>query len=186
MFGAVLAIMVLVGIPAYVYTDLAAARERNDDMRKLLRQMDRASELLAKNKSARQALDLRYARPAPALASFIESAASANGLEVPKSTDRADLKGKEHTERITEVEMRKVNLKPLVDMLEHIERSGHPVAVSKLSIKKRAGAPDQYDVRISVSAYDRNNAPPRPDADKTKKADDKGKAADKDAKGKEL
>jgi hypothetical protein len=120
--------------------------------------MSKASELLALRRSERAALDLRYARPAPALASFLESAATANGLEVPESTDRPSLEGKGYTERITVVKMRSVNLKPLVKMLEKIERSGHPVAITQLQIKARASSPDLYDVQLGVSAYDREGA----------------------------
>ena len=96
--------------------------------------------------------------PAPALASFLESAASANGLEVPESSDRPNVEGKGYTERITVVKMRSVNLKPLVKMLEKIERSGHPVAVTQLQIKARASSPDLYDVQLGASAYDRQGA----------------------------
>ena len=150
-FGA----LVLLGVPAYVYADLSASRSRNEEMRELLDRMGKASELLALRRSERAALDLRYARPAPALASFLESAATANGLEVPESTDRPDVEGKGYTERITVVKMRSVNLKPLVKMLEKLERSGHPVAITQLQIKARASSPDLYDVQLGVSAYDR-------------------------------
>ena len=177
--GAVFGLFLFIGIPAYIYNDLATSRKTNDDIRKLLRDMDRAGELLAKRKSEKVALDLRYASPAPALASFIETAASANGLEVPESTDRPDNKGKGYTERVTVVKMRKVNLKPLVQMLEKIERSGHPVSLSMLSIKTRASAPDLYDVQLAVSAFDKVGATGEDtkgkDSDKTKKPKSKEK-----------
>jgi general secretion pathway protein M len=154
--GGVFALMIFLGLPIYVYTGLSEARERNDEIREVMRRMNRASELLAKRKSERLALDLRYAKPAPALASFIEKAASANGLEVPESTDQSPrpIDGG-YTERATTVKLRKVNLKPLVKMLERIERSGHPVSISALSIKAKASGPDLYDVTLAVSAFDK-------------------------------
>jgi hypothetical protein len=42
-------------------------------------------------------------------------------------------------------------------MLEKLERSGHPVAITQLSIKARASAPDSYDVKLAVSAYDKKS-----------------------------
>jgi general secretion pathway protein M len=43
----------------------------------------------------------------------------------------------------------------IAKFLEAIEKSGHPVAVSRLNIRKRAGEPDSYDVEVGVSAFDR-------------------------------
>jgi general secretion pathway protein M len=156
--GIVVLAFIFLGIPAYGYGELWGAREHNEDIRQLLGRMDKASELLAKRKRERQARALLYAKPAPALASFIESMAQAYGIQVPESTDRPDVVGKGFTERVTVVKMRKVNLMPLVKMLEKIERSGHPVAVTMLTIKARATVPDEYDVQLGVSAYDKKGA----------------------------
>lgn len=155
LLGIVFGLIVLLGGPIYVFSTLSDARERNDEMREALRQMERGRELFAKRRAEQAALALRYAKPAPPLASFIESAARENGLDVPESTDRPDVQGKGFTERVTVVKMKQVNLKPLVKMLERIERSGHPVAITMLDIKARATGPDLYDVTLGVSAYDK-------------------------------
>ena len=151
LFGA----LIFLGLPIYIYSDLAGARDRNEEIREVLRRIAKADELLQKRKGERLALDLRYAKPAPALATFIEGAASANGLEVPESTDRPPVQGTGYTERITSVKLRAVGLRPFVQMLEKIERSGHPVQVSQLSIKTKASGPDLYDVSMQVSAFDK-------------------------------
>jgi hypothetical protein len=154
--GSVFGAMIFLGLPVYFYSNLSDARARNQDIRDVMRRMDKASDLLAKRRGERLALDLRYAKPAPALASFIEKAASANGLEVPESTDQQTIEGKGYKERVTSAKLRKVGLKPLVKMLERIERSGHPVSISKLSIKAKATGPDLYDVNLAVSAFDKD------------------------------
>jgi len=166
--GMLVVAFIFLGTPAYIYSALWSARDHNQDIRQLLGRMDKASELLAQRKQERQARALLYAKPAPALASFIESMAQSYGLQVPESTDRPDVAGKEFTERSTVVKMSKVNLLPLVQMLEKIERSGHPVAITMLSIKARATVPDEYDVQLAVSAYDKKGA--------AAKADDSEKA----------
>lgn len=153
--GVVFGIIVFVGVPVYVFMNLSDARAQNDSIREVLRNMDKMSELLAKRKGERDARDRKYDKKAPALAAFIESAARANGLEVPESTDRPENVGKGYTERVTVVKMRKVGLLNLVRMLEKIERSGYPVSISQLSIKTRASGPDLYDVTLAVSAFDR-------------------------------
>ena len=44
---------------------------------------------------------------------------------------------------------------PIAKFLEAIEKSGYPVEVSHLSLRKRVGEPDSYDVQVGLSAYDR-------------------------------
>ncbi len=171
--GMVVLAFIFLGTPAYVYSELWSAREHNADIRQLLGRMDKASELLAKRKRERQARALLYAKPAPALASFIESMAQSYGIQVPESTDRADIEGKGFTERVTVIKMRKVNLLPLVKMLEKIERSGHPVAITMLTIKARATVPDEYDVQLGVSAYDKQGAAAKADTEGSGKPQDK-------------
>jgi general secretion pathway protein M len=46
--------------------------------------------------------------------------------------------------------------------LESIEKSGFPVVVSRLNIRKRNGEADSYDVEVGVSSYDRSEPAPAP------------------------
>jgi general secretion pathway protein M len=55
--------------------------------------------------------------------------------------------------------MHKIGMLALAKTLEQIESSGHPVAVTKLNLKPRAGEPDSYEVELGVSAYDRKAEP---------------------------
>ena len=177
--GIIFGLMIFLGAPAYIYVGLAESRGQNEDMRKALRDMNRAGELLAKRKGERNANDLRYAKQLEGgLGAFIEGAASTYGLEVDESSERPDNKHKGYTERVTSVKMRKIGLKALVQMLEKIERSGHPVSISQLSIRARASAPDQYDVQFAVSAFEKQSA--KPD-----KGDKKPKTTKPKKKGKE-
>jgi hypothetical protein len=48
----------------------------------------------------------------------------------------------------------------LARFLESIERSGYPVAVTRLNIRRRSGELDSYDVEVGVSSYDRLQAAP--------------------------
>jgi general secretion pathway protein M len=65
---------------------------------------------------------------------------------------------------------------PISKFIESLEKSGYPVAVTRLSIRKRSGEPDSYDVEIGISAYDRNEATPASAPDKDKDDDKKGGA----------
>ncbi len=52
----------------------------------------------------------------------------------------------------------------LARLLESIEKSGYPMAVTKLNIRRRSGEPDSYDVDLGVSSYDRTAAADAPAA----------------------
>ncbi len=184
--GAVFGAVLFVAVPASIYLRLTDAREHNESIREVLRDVDRMSELLEKRRGERDAQSRKYDKKAPALASFIEGAARANGLEVPESTDRPENVGKGYTERVTVVKMRKVGLLNLVRMLEHIERSGYPVAISQLSIKPRAGGPDLYDVTLAVSAFDRQGGDEKAEGDAAPKGSGPTKTPTKANKGREL
>jgi general secretion pathway protein M len=116
----------------------------------------------------------RYARPAPPLAPFLSTIASQAGVEIPESQDRQGIPhGKKYTERTTKFSLHKVGMLKLAKFLEAIEQSGNPITISSLNIRKRSDPPDQYDVEMVVSAFDRSAAP-----DKPKKADDAAPATD--------
>jgi general secretion pathway protein M len=176
--GGIFAAFIFLGLPLNVYSDVANAREHNEEITQLLGRMNKASELLALRKGEREARERQYTKPAPALASFIEKTAETQGIDIPESSDRPELPGEGFVERSTVVKMRKVNLKPLITMLEKIERSGHPVAVTRLSVKTRPSGPDLYDVQLAVSAYDKKGKNKK-DASKKKGASKKRGASKK-------
>ena len=75
------------------------------------------------------------------------------------SVDRPDVPhGKKYVERNTVIHLKKSGMASIAKFLEAIEKSGYPVAVSRLNVRKRAGEPDSYDVEVGVSAYDRIEA----------------------------
>ncbi len=174
LLGVIFGAGLLIGGPAYIYLDLAEAREHSDNIRSALKRMEISSELLALRRQQREALALRYATPTPPLDSFIDEHARKQGLKVPESTVKRDVPTPEagYTERYALVKLRKINLKPLTLMLEGIKNSGHPVSISRLRITKRATAPDLWDVTLAVSAFDKKDA-------SSKKAKSKGKGKGK-------
>ena len=67
--------------------------------------------------------------------------------------------GKRYVEHGTDIHLRRTGMLPLARFLESIEKSGNPVAVTRLNIRKRSGENDSYDVEIGVSSYDRSELP---------------------------
>ncbi|MSP24109.1 MAG: hypothetical protein EXR75_02875 [Myxococcales bacterium] len=165
--------LVLIGTPGYVFDMVARARDANTDISAQLQRMERATELLAKRRGEREARELLYGTPAPALAAFIEGAARAHGIDVPESADQPDVVAKTFTERSTQVKFRKVGLKPLVNALEQLEHSKGAVSITRLKITSR-NVPDEYDVVLTVSAYDKKEPARSGKAEADGKGDDGG------------
>lgn len=176
------AAIVIVGLPILVYTGVTSRRDANEELRGLLREIRSAQTLVADRKAKKDAVAARYARVAPPLAGFIEEAARENELVVPESTDKPEVPhGKRFSERITVVKMHKIGLKNLVKTLEKIERSGYPVAITRMNLKPRSGEPDSYEVELGVSAYDK-----KPDPKADKKDTDTEAAPEGDGSGEKL
>ena len=152
-FGVFLLLLGPFGIWSYV----GGKRNENQEVRDLIDSIYEARGQISERKARRDALLARYAKPAPALAGFIDETAKENG--VPTTAESQDLPeiphGKRYSERSAKARIRKVGMLALAKTLEKIEQSGYPVAVTRLNIKPRLGDPDSYEVELVVSAYDR-------------------------------
>jgi general secretion pathway protein M len=161
-FGTVVALLLLFLVPFGIDAMLRSRREANTELRDAIHRVQASRGIVGARKAKREALVQRYAKKAPKLGGFLEAAAREEKLELPEVQDKPELPiGKRYVERGTMLRMRKVGGYPLLKFLERIEQSGHPVAVTRLNLRKRGGDRDSYDVELVVSAYDRNdpNAP---------------------------
>lgn len=160
--GSILGGALLLLGPIGVYSVVSGKRAENQDVRDLIDQIYEARATISERRARRDAIVARYARTAPALAGFIEEATKENGISAAESQDRPPLPhGKRYSERTTTVKVHKIGMLALAKTLEKIEQSGYPVAVTRLSLKPRAGEPDSYEVELGVSAFDRSaDAPP--------------------------
>lgn len=167
--GVVAAALVLIGAPAGIYAMVSGKRAENEELRAAIAAVEDARANMSERKARHDALLTKYASPAPALGGFIEQAAKSHSLTIADTQDKPDTPhGKKYNEKFTTVKMHKIGLKAFVEMLQQIETSAHPVAVTRLNIKPRAGEPDQYEVELGVSSYERKS-------DKAEKGDkDKG------------
>ena len=155
---------VVLAPPIALYAVLHARRSEVDAVRAAVSSIQDQSELIQRAKAEKGALTQRYQKPAPQLQAFLAKLASEAGVEIPESQDRQVVpRGKRFDERSTKITLRKVGMLKLVRFLEKIERSGHPVKVSQIDIRKRPD-PDQWDVDMIVSAFDRKVTEPKPGA----------------------
>jgi general secretion pathway protein M len=155
--GLVVLLAIPFGLEAVVRIDAA----KNDELRQALSDVQEARGRVRERQAKKDAIAARYGRKAPSLAGFLEQRAREQKLEVPDSTPLPDVPhGKRYVEHGTNIHLRKTGLQALSRFLESIEKSGFPVVVSRLNIRKRTGEPDSYDVEVGVASYDRSEPPP--------------------------
>ena len=152
----VFAVALFLLLPVGIASAIGGKRDANQELRDVTQKIYDSRAQIGEKKAKHDALLARYAKPAPPLAGLIEDAAKNHGLAVPEAQDKPDIPhGKRYSEKLTVVKMHKVGLLGLVKMLEKIEQSGFPVAVTRLNIKPRAGEADSYEVELGVSAFER-------------------------------
>ncbi len=163
----VVGVMLLLAVPIGFQTLVSSRRSDNEELRSALSAVNGARAQIRERQERKASIALRYGKKAPQLAGFLEQTASAQKLQVTDSVDRPDVPhGKRYVERNTVIHLKKSGMGPIAKFLEAIEKSGYPVAISRLNIRKRAGEPDSYDVEVGVSAYDRTETAPAPAPEK--------------------
>jgi general secretion pathway protein M len=159
--ASIFAVMIVLLIPIVLAATAASKKRDNEAMREAMSQIAAARPQLEVQDAARQRILARYARPAPPLAGFLEQSATVHSIEIPESQDRPVVPhaSKRYEERSTKIELQKVGMKNLSLFFEAIVNSGYPVRISALSIRKRAAETDSWDASVTVSAFDRKEAP---------------------------
>ncbi len=173
----VVAFLLLIAVPAVLESLVFSRRSESDNLRAALGAVQAARAQVRERQSKKDSIALRYGKKAPVLAGYLEQTARAQKLEVTDSVDRPEVPhGKRYTERATVIHLKKSGMYSIAKFIEALERSGYPVAATRLSVRKRSGEPDSYDVEIGVSAFDRVDAvsaPPSDDKDRDAKDKDK-------------
>ncbi len=159
--GFVGAFVVLLAIPFGLEAFVRSQQSDNDDLRQALSDVQDARGRVRERQAKKDAIAMRYAKTAPPLAGYLEQTARQQKLEVTDSTPLPDVPhGKRYMEHGTDIHLKKTGMLPLALFLESLERSGYPVAATRLNIRKRSGENDSYDVEVGVASYDRTEPPP--------------------------
>jgi general secretion pathway protein M len=170
--GAVVAVVFLF-LPILLYRSVSAARDDNQAIRDYIQKVAESRDKIDKLRAQNDALLGRYTKTMPPLASFVEDAARAFEVEIAESSAKPDQPhGKKYVEHVLAVKLKKTGLLGIAKMLERIEKSGYPVAITKLSLKPRAGEPDSYDVEMQVSSFERKGAAEKKKTEEAPKEDE--------------
>lgn len=174
-FVGILAAIVLLLLPILIRMSVTEQAEENENLKETIDAIVLERITVAKRKQVSERLTARYAKAAPALAGFLASTANKVGVEIPETSDRSVVPhGKSFKERQTRIRLNKVGMRKLAEFMEGITTAGYPVSISRLDIKKRGANPDEYDVEMDVSAFDKEEIKPKSSP---------SKATDKTSKG---
>jgi general secretion pathway protein M len=163
---AVVLVLVVLGVPVGLASLVHSRDADNDELAAAIAAVQGARGQVRDRQARKDAIATRYGKKAPSLAGYLEQTAHQEKLEVTDSVDHPEQPhGKRYAERSTVAHLKKSGMYAIAKFLETIEKSGFPMDVSKLNIRRRIGEPDSYDVEVGVSAYDRHEAPaPSPSA----------------------
>jgi general secretion pathway protein M len=154
------AVLLLMGLPIGLESYMVAQHESNAALRDALDSVQASRADMRASQTKRDAIKARYSQRTPELAGYLEQMARKQKLEVTDSVDRPPLPiGKQYTERSTAIHLKKAGLLAISKFMESLERSGTPIAITRLNLRRRTGEQDSYDVELAVSAYDRTEKP---------------------------
>jgi len=157
------AVVLLLAIPFGLEAFVRSSAADDDELRQALSDVQDARALVRDRQAKRDTIAGRYARKAPELAGYLETAAKAVKIDITDSTPLPDIPhGKRYVEHGSNVRLKKTGMLALARFLESIEKSGYPMAITKLNIRRRSGELDSYDVDLGVSSYDRTAAADAP------------------------
>lgn len=150
-------VMVVCAVPVGLGAYVRSLRADNDELRQALSDVQDARQQVHERQARKDAVVARYGRKAPALAGYLEQTARQQKLEVAESTPLPDVPhGKRYSEHGTNIHLKKSGMLSIARFLEAIEKSGYPIAVTRLNVRKRSGENDSYDVEVGASSYDRS------------------------------
>ena len=147
----VLGMLVVVGIPIGLESLVHVRDTYNQDLFTAIGAVQGARTQVRERQAKKEAIATRYGKRAPALAGFLEQTARQEKLEVTDSVDRPDVPhGKRYVERASVVHLKKAGMYSIAKLLESLEKSGYPIEVSRLNIRRRTGEPDSSPVRATL------------------------------------
>jgi type II secretory pathway component PulM len=150
------AVFVAMALFAAVWTTtsaLAEVEEERDAIRRVLADIDRSADLLAKRDSERKAIEARYRTKAPALAAYLESRAKDEGINVSSSSEEQPKSINGYQRQTVRLSFSNVSLRPVMHLLTSIAEERSPIALEKLVIEHYSTG-DSYKVDMNVSSYE--------------------------------
>lgn len=163
LLGLFIVICVLL-IPIGLSAMLAEKRSENETLRAAIDRMYAEHDTLEQRSDENAKVLARYKVDTPPLAALISKQAADVELSIPEFKERAAVPiGKKHEERSTEINLKKVEMRPLVLFMEKVAKLPYPISITKFTLRKRATGEDSWDVGMTISSYHRLAEPKEKD-----------------------
>ena len=104
----------------------------------------------------------------PPLASFIETKAKAEGLDIRQVTEQPEKQFGEYRRRHVRARFAGVSLRPVMRLLANMQTGNLPLAFERIQVEHYQSG-DRYNVQIGVYAFDREAKKPKKPAGNAKK-----------------
>ncbi len=132
---------------------VASVEEERDAIRKVLADIARSSDILAKRDAERKAMSARFEMRPPPLAAFLENKAKEQGLEVRQVVEQPEKDVDGYRRQNVRLHFTGVSLRPIMRLLASIEGERMPLAVDRVLVEHyQAG--DAYKVELGVLAFE--------------------------------
>jgi len=152
--GSIAAAMAII-LPMYlVGSSVAELEEENAELSAVIAEIEASRKDLVKRKAEAELMMSRYDQKAPPLGTFIEQEARKQGLALQQVVDQPREALGDYTRRRVRVDLQKVSMRPILDLLVALENSPYPVTVDRLQIDHPQDG-DSFSVQIGLSTYDR-------------------------------
>lgn len=132
---------------------VADVEEERDQIRKVLSEISRSSDVLAKRDAERMALEARFQNTPPPLAAFLEGRAKEEGLEARQVVEQPEKDVSGYRRQNVRISFVGVSLRPIMRFLAGLEGERMPLAIERLLIEHYQPG-DSYKVEIGVFAFE--------------------------------
>jgi general secretion pathway protein M len=151
--GGVALLLIVFAVVWTTSSAVAEVKEERDQIRSVLADIERASDLLAKRQAERALIEARYQVKTPALAAYLESKAKEQGLEVRQVAEEPEKSVNGYRRQAVRASLTGVALRPFMHLLTAIEHEPSPVAIERLVIEHYAPG-DSYKVDVGICGFD--------------------------------
>jgi hypothetical protein len=149
-----IALVMFVVLPMYlVGSSVAELEEDNAELSAVIAEIEASRKDLVRRKAEAELMLARYDKKAPPLGTFIEQEARKQGLSLKQVVDQPRQAMGDYTRRRVRVDMQKVSMRPILDLLTSLENSPYPVTIDRLQIDHPQEG-DTFSIQIGLSTYD--------------------------------
>lgn len=157
MITGVVALLMAIVLPMYsVGASVAEISEESRELSAAIAEIEAARADLLKKKAEAELLSKRYEVNPPPLGTFIEQEARKQNLSLNQVVDQPRQTIGEYTRRGVRVDLRQVEIYPILKLLEALVNSPHAVAITRLQLDRPANS-ETFTVQIGLTAYDRDD-----------------------------